>query len=49
MGHPARAAQNRKRLADLARQAGLGVELADDLEARFPYIEGSYALQVERS
>ncbi|MFH1086011.1 MAG: mandelate racemase/muconate lactonizing enzyme family protein [Chloroflexota bacterium] len=27
---------------------GLGVELSDDLEARFPYIEGSYALQVQR-
>lgn len=27
---------------------GLGVELAEDLEARFPYVEGSYALQVQR-
>lgn len=33
----------------LSEKPGLGVELADDLEARFPYIEGSYALQVERS
>jgi len=33
----------------LPDKPGLGVELADDLEARFPYIEGSYALQVERS
>ncbi len=27
---------------------GLGVDLADDVEAKFPYIEGSYAIQVER-
>lgn len=27
---------------------GLGVKLADHLEERFPYIEGSYAIQVER-
>lgn len=27
---------------------GLGVRLADDLEQRFPYIEGHYALEVER-
>ncbi len=27
---------------------GLGVKLADNLEERFPYIEGSYAIQVER-
>jgi hypothetical protein len=29
-------------------QPGLGVELADRLEERFPYIEGYYALQVTR-
>ena len=34
---------------DLPNTAGFGVTLADDLEARFPYIEGSYAIQVERS
>lgn len=27
---------------------GLGVDLAEDLEARFPYIEGHYAIQVQR-
>ena len=27
---------------------GLGVDLAENLEARFPYIEGSYAIQVQR-
>ena len=27
---------------------GLGVSLAEDLEERFPYIEGSYAIQVQR-
>jgi L-alanine-DL-glutamate epimerase-like enolase superfamily enzyme len=27
---------------------GLGVELAEDLEARFPFIEGGYALTVQR-
>ena len=27
---------------------GLGVDLADDLEARFPYIEGHYGIRVER-
>jgi L-alanine-DL-glutamate epimerase-like enolase superfamily enzyme len=27
---------------------GFGVELADDLETRFPFIEGGYALQVQR-
>lgn len=32
----------------LPDKSGFGVELADDLEARFPYIEGSYALTVER-
>ena len=33
----------------LPDKPGLGVELAEDLEACFPYIEGSYALQVQRS
>ena len=27
---------------------GLGVELSENLEERFPYIEGSYAIQVQR-
>ncbi|MBI3923282.1 MAG: hypothetical protein HY318_17810 [Armatimonadetes bacterium] len=27
---------------------GLGVELAEDLEERWPYIEGGYAVQVQR-
>jgi L-alanine-DL-glutamate epimerase-like enolase superfamily enzyme len=27
---------------------GLGVDLAENLEEKFPYIEGSYAIQVER-
>ncbi len=27
---------------------GLGVALADDLEERFPYIEGHYAVEVLR-
>ena len=27
---------------------GMGVTLASDLEVRFPYIEGNYAVQVER-
>ena len=27
---------------------GLGVELAEDLEERFPYIEGHYGVQVNR-
>ncbi|MEX1020934.1 MAG: mandelate racemase/muconate lactonizing enzyme family protein [Litorilinea sp.] len=33
---------------DLGDRPGLGVTLAADLEARFPYIEGHYALTVER-
>ena len=33
---------------DIPRKPGLGVELADDLEERFPYIEGHYAIQVDR-
>ena len=32
----------------LPDKPGLGVELAEDLEARFPYIEGNYAVQVTR-
>jgi L-alanine-DL-glutamate epimerase-like enolase superfamily enzyme len=32
----------------LPERAGLGVELAEDLEERFPYIEGHYAIQVQR-
>jgi L-alanine-DL-glutamate epimerase-like enolase superfamily enzyme len=32
----------------LPDRPGLGVELAPDLEARFPYIEGHYAIQVRR-
>ncbi len=32
----------------LPDKPGFGVELADDLEARFPYIEGHYAVQVQR-
>jgi len=32
----------------LPNKPGLGVELADRLEERFPYIEGNYAIQVER-
>jgi L-alanine-DL-glutamate epimerase-like enolase superfamily enzyme len=32
----------------LPDRPGLGVELADDLEVRFPYIEGSWAAPVER-
>ena len=33
---------------ELPDAPGLGVELADDLEERFPYIEGSWAAPVER-
>ena len=29
-------------------QPGLGVDLAENLEAQFPYIEGHYAITVER-
>jgi len=32
----------------LADRPGLGVELAEGLEARYPYIEGHYAIQVHR-
>ena len=27
---------------------GLGVDLADDLEEKFPYIEGGYGIQMKR-
>jgi L-alanine-DL-glutamate epimerase-like enolase superfamily enzyme len=33
----------------LPDQAGFGAELADNLEARFPYIEGNYFIQVQRN
>ena len=33
---------------ELPDQPGLGVELGKDLEQRYPYIEGHYALQVMR-
>ena len=32
----------------LSDKPGLGVSIADDLEAQFPYIEGTYGLQVHR-
>ena len=32
----------------LPERGGLGVDLAEDLEQRFPYIEGHYAIQVQR-
>ena len=32
----------------LPDRPGLGVELAEDLEERYPYIEGAYAIQVQR-
>jgi L-alanine-DL-glutamate epimerase-like enolase superfamily enzyme len=32
----------------LPDKPGLGVEVAGDLEAKFPYITGSWALPVER-
>ncbi|MBN1249019.1 MAG: mandelate racemase/muconate lactonizing enzyme family protein [Anaerolineae bacterium] len=32
----------------LPDKPGFGVELAEDLEARFPYVEGHYAVQVQR-
>ena len=32
----------------LPDKPGFGVELGEDLEARFPYIEGHYAVQVTR-
>lgn len=32
----------------LPDKPGLGVDLADDLEAKFPYIEGHYAVEVTR-
>jgi L-alanine-DL-glutamate epimerase-like enolase superfamily enzyme len=33
---------------ELPDRPGLGVELANDLEARFPYIDGHYAVPIER-
>jgi L-alanine-DL-glutamate epimerase-like enolase superfamily enzyme len=33
---------------ELPDRPGLGVELADGLEERFPYLDGPYAVQVER-
>lgn len=33
---------------DLPEQPGFGVEIPDDLEARFPFIEGDYLIQVNR-
>jgi len=33
---------------EIPGRPGLGVDLADDLDKRFPYIEGHYAIQVER-
>ena len=33
---------------ELPDAPGLGVDIADDLEERFPYIEGHYAVRVER-
>jgi len=33
---------------ELPDTPGLGVDIADDLEERFPYIEGSYGVRVER-
>jgi L-alanine-DL-glutamate epimerase-like enolase superfamily enzyme len=33
---------------DLPPNPGLGVELAQDLEQRFPFVEGGYAVTVER-
>jgi L-alanine-DL-glutamate epimerase-like enolase superfamily enzyme len=33
---------------ELPAAPGLGVELAEDLEERFPYIEGPYGVRVER-
>jgi L-alanine-DL-glutamate epimerase-like enolase superfamily enzyme len=33
---------------ELPDEPGLGVALVEDLEARFPYVEGHYAVQVER-
>jgi L-alanine-DL-glutamate epimerase-like enolase superfamily enzyme len=32
----------------LPERSGLGVDLAEALEQRFPYIEGQYAIQVQR-
>ena len=32
----------------LPDRPGLGVELAEGLEERYPYIEGAYGIQVQR-
>jgi L-alanine-DL-glutamate epimerase-like enolase superfamily enzyme len=32
----------------LPGKSGLGINLAEDLEAKFPYIEGHYGVQVQR-
>jgi L-alanine-DL-glutamate epimerase-like enolase superfamily enzyme len=32
----------------LPEKPGLGVELAESLQERFPYVEGNYAVRVER-
>jgi hypothetical protein len=32
----------------LPERGGLGVELAEGLQERFPYVEGHYAIQVRR-
>lgn len=40
--------QIRDGFLDLPQTPGLGAQLAQDLEARFPYIEGSWATPVER-
>lgn len=36
-------------MLDLPEQPGFGVEIPDDLAARFPYIEGHYAIEINRS
>jgi len=33
---------------ELPDAPGLGVELGEDLERRFPYVAGSYSVRVER-
>ena len=34
---------------DLPDKPGFGVEIPDDLEARFPFVEGHYAIEINRS
>lgn len=34
---------------ELPNKPGFGVELADDLEERFPYVEGDYKVEVTRA